>query len=227
MSKTAIVFRPHAPLHSPHVSSELYRVRRATLDDLPALRELWTKVNLPLQDLEKRFTEIQIAETQDGKIAGAIGVKVERLHGQIHSEAILDPTDTLLYEALWQRMQILSRNYGLFRMWTDSTNPYWKSLGFKAPSEKELEKIPSSLASAPAKALTYALKEESAEGLSVEQQFELFTQTQKLETERLMQQAQTFRKVAYFLLFLAFGGLILAAVIRFLKLPQKTKKTTR
>src|SRR4051812_13332579 len=102
-----------------------YPGRRATLDDLPALRELWQKMNLPLPDLEKRFTEVQIAENQEGKIVGALGIKVERLHGQIHSEAIPDTTDTLLYEAFWQRLQVLSRNYGLFRMWTDSPNAYW------------------------------------------------------------------------------------------------------
>lgn len=203
------------------MSSSAYRVRRATLDDLPALRELWKQTNLPLQELEKRFTEVQVAETPEGQIVGAIGMKIERLHGQVYSEAIPNAEDTALYEAFWQRLQILSRNYGLFRMWTDSPHPFWQSVGFKTPDAKELEKLPSSLAGSRDKALTYALREESAEGLSVEQQFELFTQAQKQETERLMQQAHVFRKVAYFLLFLAFGGLILAAVVRFFKLPQR------
>src|SRR5437868_107167 len=101
-----------------------FRVRRATVDDLPALRELWQKANFAPMDLEKRFTEVQIAETQDGKIAGALGLKIERLHGQVHSEIVVDPAhESPLREALWQRIQILSRNHGLFRLWTQSASP--------------------------------------------------------------------------------------------------------
>jgi N-acetylglutamate synthase-like GNAT family acetyltransferase len=192
-------------------------VRRATLEDLPALRELWKKTNLSLPDLEKRFTEVQIAETPEGQIAGALGIKIERLHGILHSEAILETENQSLYEAFWQRLQILSRNYGLFRLWTDSPAPYWKTIGFQTPEAKAFEKKPAGVTGEREKLLTFALKEESAEGLSVEQQFELFTQSQKAETERLMQQAQMFKKVAYGVLFVAIAGFLLAAVIRGIK----------
>jgi N-acetylglutamate synthase-like GNAT family acetyltransferase len=192
-------------------------VRRATLEDLPALRELWKKANLSLPDLEKRFTEVQIAETPEGQIAGALGMKIERLHGVLHSEAILEKENAALFEAFWQRLQILSRNYGLFRLWTDSQTPYWQSIGFKTPEEKAFEKKPPGVVGDREKLLTLALKEESAEGLSVEQQFELFTQSQKAETERLMQQAQMFKKVAYAVLFVAIAGFVFAAIMRGIK----------
>jgi N-acetylglutamate synthase-like GNAT family acetyltransferase len=205
------------------VSSVTYKVRRATLEDLPALRELWAKTNLSLPDLEKRFTEVQIAENGEGQIAGALGIKIERLHGQLHSEAILDKNDTALYEAFWQRLQILARNYGLFRLWTDSTTPFWQTIGFKTPDEKGYEKRPAAVASEREKTLTLVLKEETAEGLSVEQQFEMFTQSQKAETERLMAQAQVFKKVAYIILFLACGGFLIMALLRMFKLPQLKK----
>jgi N-acetylglutamate synthase-like GNAT family acetyltransferase len=202
------------------VSSPTYGLRRATLEDLPALRELWKKANLSLPDLEKRFTEVQIAETSDGKIAGALGLKIDRLHGVMHSEAILEKENLALYEAFWQRMQILSRNYGLFRLWTDSQTPYWQTVGFKVPEEKAFEKKPASLTGDREKLLTLPLKEESAEGLTVEQQFELFTQSQKAETERLMQQAQVFKKVAYAILFIAIFGFLIAAGTRWIKFMQ-------
>jgi N-acetylglutamate synthase-like GNAT family acetyltransferase len=202
------------------VSSAAYRIRRATLEDLPALRELWKKANLSLPDLEKRFTEVQIAETADGQIAGALGIKIERLHGILHSEAILDQANTALYEAFWERLQILARNYGLFRLWTDSPAPYWQMIGFKMPDEKSFEKKPAAVTGPREKLLTLALKEESGEGLSVEQQFELFTQSQKAETDRLMQQAQVFKKIAYVVLFIACGAFVIMAVLRLIKLPQ-------
>ncbi len=202
------------------VSSPEYKVRRATLEDLPALRELWKKVNLPLGDLEKRFTEVQIAEAADGQIAGALGVKIDRLHGLLHSEAIPEKENAALYEAFWQRVQILSRNYGLFRLWTESQAPYWGTIGFKTPDEKAYEKKPAGVTTEREKLLTLALKEESSEGLSVEQQFELFTQSQKAETERLMQQAQAFKKVAYAVLFIAIAGFLVTALVKWIKVMR-------
>jgi N-acetylglutamate synthase-like GNAT family acetyltransferase len=206
------------------VSSPAYQVRRATLEDLPALRELWTKAGLSLPELEKRFTEVQIAENGDGKIAGALGIKIDRLHGMLHSEAILEKENTALFESFWQRIQILGRNYGLFRLWTESHAPFWKTVGFIAPDDKAFEKRPAGVSSERDKVLTFALKEESAEGLTVEQQFELFTQSQKAETERLMQQAQVFKKIAYVILFLAIAGFAVAAAMRWIKVIQRRRR---
>jgi N-acetylglutamate synthase-like GNAT family acetyltransferase len=205
------------------VSSGSYRVRRATLEDLPALRELWKKASLSMPDLEKRFTEVQIAENPEGQIAGALGIKIERLHGHIHSEAILDKENAVLYEAFWQRMQILGRNYGLFRFWTDSPSPYWQTLGFRVADDKAFDKKPAGIPGEKDKLLTLPLKEESAEGISVEQQFEMFTQAQKLETERLLQQAQSFKKFAYALMFIATGAFFVLAFLRVLKLAGNSR----
>lgn len=205
------------------MSSEAYRIRRATLDDLPALRELWAKAGLPPHDLEKRFTEVQIAETPEGKIEGAIAMKIERLHGHIHSEAILDAGNIALFEAFWQRLQILGRNYGLFRLWTASKNPFWQALGFKAPDEKALEKIPAGFGPKES-LLTLAIKEESTDGLTVEQQFEIFSQAQKAETDRLMQQAQAFKKVAYTVIILISGAFVVYAVMKFLNRQRRLRR---
>ena len=41
------------------------RVRRATLDDLGALKPLWTSMRLPAADLEKRLTEFQVIESAE------------------------------------------------------------------------------------------------------------------------------------------------------------------
>lgn len=198
-----------------------FRIRRATVDDLPTLRTLWVQSGLQPMDLDKRVTEMQVAETPEGQIAGALGLKIERLHGQIHSEIIVDPAhEVALREAFWQRLQILARNHGLFRLWTGLAAPHWTRLGFKTPTDKEREKMPASFGASP-EMFALALKEDSPEGLSVEKEFELFTQAQKIETERLMQQAQSFRKFAYALLALMIVGLIAAAGIYFVKLAGR------
>jgi len=203
------------------VADSPYKIRRATLDDLPALRALWAKVNLPAPDLEKRFTEVQIAENGAGEAVGALGLKIDKQHGHIHSEAIPDDADPALYAAFWERLQIISRNFGLFRTWIGSTRPFWPSIGFVAPDQKALEKAPAGLGLPKENLLTLTLKEESSDGLSVEQQFEIFTQAQKAETERLLHQAQVFKRVAYTIILLISGGLLIYAVMRFLTRGQR------
>ena len=55
------------------MNGSTYRIRRATLDDLDALRPLWESMRLPVADLERRLIEFQVAESPEGKIVGAIG----------------------------------------------------------------------------------------------------------------------------------------------------------
>jgi N-acetylglutamate synthase-like GNAT family acetyltransferase len=207
------------------MASAEYRIRRATIDDLPSLRELWEQFGLPVLDLDKRVTEIQIAETPEGIIAAAIGFKIERLHGLIHSEAVPEGVDSAtVHEAFWQRLQVLGRNHGLFRLWTRSSGPFWAAQGFLKPDAKALEKLPGNFGANDEQLLTRAIREESAQGLSVEQEFELFSQAQKMETDRLMQQAQVFKKIAYTIIFLVCGLFLVTAAWRILNSPRFRKK---
>jgi len=207
------------------MASAEFRVRRATVDDLPALRELWGQFGFSAIDLEKRVTEMQVAEAADGKVGAAIGFKVERLHGLIHSEAIPESADkAAILQGFWQRLGVLAKNHGLFRIWIRSTDPYWGTLGFQKPDAKTLEKMPAVFGAADDKLITRALKEESAQGLSVEQEFELFSQAQKMETERLMRQAEVFKKFAYSIIFLVIGAFIVTAAYRILRSPRFRKR---
>ena len=51
------------------------QVRRATVDDLPKLVDLWKQENLAYQEFEKRFKEIQVVEGPGGQILGALDRK--------------------------------------------------------------------------------------------------------------------------------------------------------
>src|SRR5436190_18984508 len=114
-----------------------YRVRRATLDDLGALRPLWEAMRLPVAELEKRLIEFQVAESSEGKIVGAIGFQAEGRYGRIHSEAFSDFGATDLVRPLfWERIQTLARNHGIVRVWTREQVPFWKQQGFQsAPAD--------------------------------------------------------------------------------------------
>ena len=67
-----------------------HRVRRATLDDLPALKPLWESMRFSVEDLEKRLTEFQIAENAQGEVVGTIGFRMAGRQGCVHSESYAD-----------------------------------------------------------------------------------------------------------------------------------------
>ena len=80
------------------------QVRRATIEDLPNLVELWRQENLPAPDLEKRFKEFQIIEGAGGELAAAVGLQVAGLEARLHSEVFAHAEQAdALRELLWER----------------------------------------------------------------------------------------------------------------------------
>ena len=170
-----------------------YRVRRATTEDLEALKALWAEAGLPAAELEKQFTDFQVAESAEGKIAGAIGLQVEKAHGRIHSEAFTDfaLTDTLR-PLLWERLERMAHSRGLFRLWTTEAAPFWKKgAGFSAESSQPPEVF--GAASAPWLALR--LREEGADPDLLEAQFTLFREAERAKREKLLERAAAVKMV--------------------------------
>ena len=64
-------------------------IRRATVEDLPALKALWMTARLPAGELECRLTEFQVVESE-GRFAGAIGVEILRQHACFYAEDYAD-----------------------------------------------------------------------------------------------------------------------------------------
>src|SRR5262245_24687114 len=104
-----------------------YIVRRATLDDLDALRPIWETMRLPVEDLEKRLTEFQVAEAEDGRIVGTVGLQTVARHARIHGEAFADfAAADAVRPQFWERIQTLAINHGIVRLWTREEAPFWK-----------------------------------------------------------------------------------------------------
>ena len=112
--------------------------RRATVEDLPALQALWQIGGLPADELEKFLTEFQVVPGEgEGVLLGAIGLMVEGNDALLHSEALVpgDEGDEIR-AALWRRLQIVARNQGIHRLWTQEDADYWRTGGFgAAPAE--------------------------------------------------------------------------------------------
>lgn len=121
------------------------QARRATIDDLESLLELWNHAGLPGQELEKYLTEFQIvADPEDGRFLGSIGLMAASpTDGLIHTEVMSPgaPADAVR-QALWRRLEIVARNQGLHRLWTQEDDDYWQTVGFAPASTGEIATMP-------------------------------------------------------------------------------------
>lgn len=105
--------------------------RRAAVEDLPILLDLWASVGLPADELAPFLAEFQVVTTTDGQLTGAIGMMVEGTQALLHSESLrpeLDPDE--LRSTLWRRVMILARNQGIQRVWTQESGGFWSDSGF-------------------------------------------------------------------------------------------------
>lgn len=179
------------------MNSGKYRARRATTDDLSALVPLWESAHLPAAELDKRFTEFQVVESGDGKLLGAIGLQISGKEGKIHSEAYIDfaLTDTLR-PILWQRINTVASNHGLFRLWTDEPAPFWKKeCGFTLPSAEARAR--SQFGNSEATLLALQLREDAADPDALDAEFARFKAEEKLRTDKMFQQARVFKWIAW------------------------------
>lgn len=179
------------------MNSVEFKLRRATADDVLALVGIWQKAQLPSADLEKRFTEFQIVENSLGEIVGAIGLQVSTRYGNIHSETIPDfALADVLRPRLWDRLQTVAKNYGLFRFWTRENAPFWRQQGFAPPDDAARERFPEAYGDASGPWLTLKLKEEMEVSLSLDKEFELFKQSEQERTEKIFAQARALKWLA-------------------------------
>lgn len=192
-----------------------FQARRATLDDLPALRPLWKTERLDAVALEKRLTEFQVACDAEGRLLGAVGMQRHQQHGLLHSEVFADfaLADTLRL-LLWERFRTLGRNYALARMWTRETSQFWRSVGFDPADEEQLAKFPDTFGAAEAgRLLTIKVRDDPFADMTPEQEDVMLKQHLRADTEKMLQQARTLRAVLYgvlgiFGIILAIGALI-------------------
>jgi N-acetylglutamate synthase-like GNAT family acetyltransferase len=201
------------------MSSPEYRVRRATVDDLPILQALWVQMRLPVVDLEKRPTEFQVAESADGILLGAVAMEISGRAGRIHSEAYHDfALSEILRQHLWERLQSLAANHGLARLWTRETAPFWSRNGFHAPDDAELAKLPPAWGRDLPGWLTLQLRDEEALEMALEKEFTRFKLEEKRRMEKVLRQGKILNFIGTALAILLFIGVMTFAffwVLRF------------
>jgi N-acetylglutamate synthase-like GNAT family acetyltransferase len=179
------------------------QIRRATVDDLPALKSLWLAAQLPAAALENRLTEFQIVEA-DGVFAGALGFEILRQHARLHSEDYLDfSVADPARELFWERLQNLAANHGVFRLWTQESSPFWTHWGFQPANAEALARLPDEWKNpeghlgAPQRRdggwLTLELKNEDAVNTALTHQFGSFMAAEKNQTAQVANRARQIR----------------------------------
>jgi N-acetylglutamate synthase-like GNAT family acetyltransferase len=197
--------------------SSNYRVRRATLDDIGQLTAIWRSLHFPVEELAKRVTEFQVAEGQDGKLLGAVGLQIAERQGRVHSEAFHDfALADQLRPLLWDRVHSVASNHGLLRLWTQEKAPFWNHCGLLKPDPEALERLPVLWRGPATDWLTLKLKDDLETVASLDKEFALFMESEKQRTDKAFQHARLLKLIAT-LLTLAILAIVVAGVIVLLR----------
>jgi N-acetylglutamate synthase-like GNAT family acetyltransferase len=198
-----------------------YNIRRATVDDLPQLMELWRAAHLPADELEKQFTDFQIAENEQGEIVAAIALHIEIPAGRVHAETFGDfALADELRPKFWERLKTVAQNHGLYRLWTDEAAPWWKKdAGFAAPSAETLGKLPASFGIARPGLLTLQLRDEAGTPEQLDKELEVFKDKERHKRERMVKGGKILTVAGTLIAALLF----LIAIVAFFVMLKRTR----
>jgi len=172
------------------------QVRRATIEDIPQLNSLLRQESVSGVDLEKRFKEFQVVHGP-GEILGTIGLQISGKHGRLHSEALLHPEQSdALRQKLWERISLVVQNFGLARVWIQSSAPFWHTLGFAPAGGEVISKLPPEFGRAAGNWSTLQLKDEGPVVTSLDKEFALFRESERERTEKLFRRARVLKMLA-------------------------------
>lgn len=171
-------------------------IRRATIDDLPALRDIWQSMQQPADELEKRLKEFQVVENSRGQVVGAIGIQISGQYALLHNEGFSDfSVADDARQLFWDRLQTLASNHGVFRVWTLETSPFWTRWGFQPAIPEIRDRLPEPWKALEGKWLTLELKNEDAVKAALETRFAGFLDAEKSQTARVNERAKTLKTI--------------------------------
>lgn len=185
----------------------MFSARRATLEDVPVLQELWRQVGLPWEQLADFINEFQVVTDDAGNVVGAAGLLLEGDDGLLHSEAIVDGLDgDSVRLALWRRVQIVSRNQGVARLWTQEDAEYWRTAGFQPSTAAERTQAKVEFLGAEGVWLVFQVGTPDRAQALINEQLAILEATRMQDADDLQQKIRTLRLVAYLMAFLVIGG---------------------
>lgn len=200
--------------------------RRATIEDLPALQALWQQAGLPWIELERFVTEFQVVPAEgEGLLLAALGLLVEGNDALLHTEAVADPElADELRATLWHRVQIVARNQGVQRIWTQEDADYWRDSGFSKPSPAMVAETAATFVDKSAEWQVFELIDPDKAKHLVDEQMAIWEAARAQEAEELQDKIRSFRTFAFALagvVTLAALGMFLYIVMRHPEILQR------
>lgn len=198
--------------------------RRAAVEDLAALQALWLEAGMPWEQLGSFLNEFQVTTDDDGLITGAIGLLIEGDQALLHSEVVRAGTDAdLSRSALWRRIQIVARNQGVQRIWTQEDADYWKTSGFTPVPPPLADRAQVSFVKSADSWLACDLMDPERAKTMIQEQLALLEAERMQEAAAFQQRVRTFRAFAILLAFGVLAGCI-ALLYRIVQTPGLLKR---
>lgn len=195
--------------------------RRATLDDLPALRGLWQTERLPGHELEKRLTEFHVVVRPDGTITGTAGLWVVGTEALVHNVAFATPALAVEgREALWSHLLTLAQTQGVTRLWAREPVARWSGAGFAPAAPAQLRRRPPSFGPARERWFTHALRDEAAAAAAWEKEFAALQTYHQEQAERVRRRAAFWKLLAWGIAVVFLAGTIWLLVLMFRTAPR-------
>ena len=203
------------------MTSQHFRLRRATLDDLGQLATLWEPMGFSTPELSRRVTEFQVVEGSKGVVLGAIALHAVERQGLLHSEAFADFSQAdELRGLLWERLLGVAANQGLWRIWTRETAPFWVHSGLARAGEQDLASLPAAWREGHDGWLTIKLREDVETIMKADANFAVFMAQERQKTAKTASMARAFRIMVTVIAF-ALAALALAAIyVLYPKMPR-------
>jgi N-acetylglutamate synthase-like GNAT family acetyltransferase len=192
------------------------KARRATVEDLPQLIELWRLEQLPAETLERRLTDFQVVVDEAQVILGAIALQTSANHGWLHAEAIArSELADQIRQLLWERLQRVAVNHSLDRIWTQLPFAFWRNIGFRPAKEDEMASFPEAFGDKAAGWQIARLREGDASADAIEKQFAMLRALHAEESGRFKRHVVVLKRVATGLTVIVFLLIIAWAVTLF------------
>ncbi len=200
-----------------------FTIRRATLDDLETLRGLWRESRLPEYDLDKRFTEFQVAVDPHEWILAAVGVRFAGSHGEVHSFAVRrTDQEAELREALWNRVLQLAEKQCTHRLWTRPGGASWDDRGFSPALPAILKELPAPLGTRSEGWHTLKIRDEPLKLIAADEQLEAFLELERSKTDQMIARWRVVKLLA-----VGFIGVLFIAAIGTLLYVLRRKPPAR
>ena len=193
------------PVEPPALSA-----RRATVEDLAALRVLWQAAGLPWDQLDRFVTEFQVVPASDDSMLGAVGFLVEGADALLHSESVApgEQADEVR-SALWRRVQIMGRNQGVHRIWTQEDAGYWSTCGFKVATAEPLGACKATFLDRAASWQVFEFPAPETVKARLDEQMAIWQATRAQEAEAMQERIRNFRNIAVLVATLVIGVMII------------------